>query len=239
MLVATPLQIGYNQGPMHPKICWAFGLAGLTFSALTLRAANPDLISAPAPQLSQPAWLESQKDGGNAKNVTLHAQITAAHGSVKTVAVQESQRWPRTAGDVQSWIKQQWKFIPGYSGTVVQPISFQILNAAPSGKVPESAGAWPVADKSLFVKTPNPPVPVRAVSKVMEYQKQYRYWPGVLLLMTARQGVIVDLRVLDHKGPEELCGFTVQFVRKYYQLRPDVTGSYQFPVYYGFNTTGF
>jgi hypothetical protein len=224
---------------MHPKIRWAFGLACFTSSALTLRAANPDLIVAPAPQLSQPAWLELQQNAGNAKSVTLHAQITAAHGSVKAVAVQEIQRWPRTAGDVQSWIKKQWKFIPAYSGTVVQPISFQILNATPSGKLPETAGSWPAADRSLFLKTPNPPVPLRAASAVIEYQKRYRYWPGVLLLMTARQGVILDLRVLDHKGPEELCGFTVEFVRKHYQLRPDVTGSYQFPVYYGFNTTAF
>ena len=80
---------------------------------------------------------------------------------------------------------------------------------------------------------------MRAASKVIDYQERYRYWPGVLLLMTAKQGVILDLRVLDHKGPDELCEFTVRFVRKYYRLRPDVTGSYQFPVYYGFNTTRF
>lgn len=224
---------------MDPKIRWAFGLACLTSSALTLQAENPDLVLAPVPQLSQPAWLELQKNAGNAKSVTLHAQITAAHGSVKAVAVQEIQRWPRTAGDVQSWIKQQWKFIPAYSGTVVQPVSFRILNATPSGNLPETAGSWPAADRSIFVKTQNPPVPMRALSKVIDYQKRYRYWPGVLLLITVRQGVILDLRVLDHKGPEELCEFTVRFVRKYYQLRPDVTGSYQFPVYYGFNTTSF
>lgn len=122
---------------------------------------------------------------------------------------------------------------------MVQPISFQILNAALLGKLPETAGSWPTADRSLFVKTPNPPIPVQAASKVMDYQERHRYWPGVLLLMTAKQGAILDLRVLDHQGPEELCDFTVRFVRKYYQLRPDVTGTYQFPVYYGFNTTFF
>jgi hypothetical protein len=225
---------------MNPRICWAFGLACFMSSALTLRATNPDLILAPAPQLSQPAWIELQKNGGNAKSVTLHAQISAAHGSIKAVAVQEIQRWPRTAADVQSWIKQQWKFIPAYSGTVVQPISFQILNAAPSGKpLPETAGSWPTADRSLFVKAPNLPIPVRAASKVMEYQERHRYWPGVLLLMTAQAGAIVDLRVVDHKGPDELCDFTVRFVRKYWQLRPDATGTYRVPVYYGLNTTRF
>jgi hypothetical protein len=41
--------------------------------------------------------------------------------------------------------------------------------------------------------------------------------------------------VSAHSPTMELCGFTVGFVRKYWQLRPDVTGSYQVPVYYGFN----
>ena len=73
----------------------------------------------------------------------------------------------------------------------------------------------------------------------MDYQERHRYWPGGLLLMTAQAGTIVDLRVVDHKGPDELCDFTVQFIRKYWQLRPDVTGTYRIPVYYGLNTTFF
>jgi hypothetical protein len=177
-----------------------------------------------------------QQTAGIAKTVTLHAQITAAHGSIKHIAIQETQHLPHTASEVQSWIQQQWKFVSTFSGTVVQPLSFQIVKAAASPtSLPENSGSWPSADRSLFVKAPNLPIPIRSASKVMDYQQRHRYWPGVLLLLTAKQGVIVDLRVLDHKGPEELCDFTVGFVRKYWQLRPDVTGTYRVPVYYGFD----
>jgi len=161
------------------------------------------------------------------------AQITAAHGSIKHDTVQETEHLPHTASEVQSWIQQQWKFVPAFSGTVVQPLSFQIVKAAAA---PTSLnGSWPSADRSLFVKSPNPGMPVTAVSKIKDYLDRHRYWPGVLLLLTAKEGVIVDLRVLDQKGPTELSGFTVAWVRKYWRLRPDVTGTYRVPVYYGWD----
>jgi hypothetical protein len=179
------------------------------------------------------AWSELQQTAGTAKHVTLHAQITAAHGSIKHVTVQETEHLPHTASEVQSWIQQQWKFVPAFSGTVVQPLSFQIVKAAAA---PTSLnGSWPSADRSLFVKSPNPGMPVTAVSKIKDYLDRHRYWPGVLLLLTAKEGVIVDLRVLDQKGPTELSGFTVAWVRKYWRLRPDVTGTYRVPVYYGWD----
>jgi hypothetical protein len=221
---------------MNIRVCWLFGLVCCMSTALTLRAANPDLILAPTPRLSQEAWSELQQTAAIAKIVTLHVQITAARGSIRDVAVKEVQHWPHTASEVQSWIQQQWKFVPTFSGTVVQPLSFQIVKAAASpASPPEKSGSWPSADRSLFVKAPNPPIPILAASNIKDYQDRHRYWPGVLLLMTVKEGVIVDLRVLDQKGPMELCGFTVGFVRKYWQLRPDVTGTYQLPVYYGFN----
>jgi hypothetical protein len=174
-----------------------------------------------------------QQTAGIAKTVTLHAQITAAHGSINRVPVQESQHLPHTASEVQSWIQQQWKFVRTFSGTVVQPLSFQIVKA--SAALPENSGSWQPADRSLFVKAPYFRIPIKAASKVIDYQDRHHYWPGVLLLLTAKQGVIADLRVLDHKGPEELCDAAVGWVRKYWQLRPDVTGTYRLPVYYGFD----
>src|SRR5260221_13510377 len=221
---------------MNARICWLFGLVCRMSSALTLEAVNPDLILAPTPRLSQEAWGELQKNAGIAKSVTLHVQITAARGSIKDVAVKEVQHWPHTASEVQSWIQQQWKFVPAFSGTVAQPLSFQIVNAAAlPTSLPEKHRFWPSADRWLFVKAPNPPLPVLSLSKIKDYQDRHRYWPGVLLLLPAKEGDIVDLRVLDQKGPMELCNFTVQWVRKYWQLRPDVTGTYRVPVYYGFN----
>lgn len=221
---------------MNPRICWAMCLALFICSALTLRASNLDLAFAPTPKLSQEAWSELQQTAGTAKNVTLHAQITAAHGSIKHVAVQETQHLPHTASEVQSWIQQQWKFVPAFSGTVIQPLSFQIVKVAASpSSLPENNGSWPSADHSLFVKWPYPPIPVTAVSEVKDYKDRHRYWPGVLLLLTAKEGVIVDLRVLDQKGPIELCGFTAGWVRKHWQLRPDVTGTYRLSVYYGWD----
>jgi hypothetical protein len=48
---------------MKPTSCWVFGLVFFVSSGLTLRAVNPDLVFAPAPQLSQQAWSELNKKG--------------------------------------------------------------------------------------------------------------------------------------------------------------------------------
>jgi len=218
---------------MNARIYWLYGLVCFMSSALTLRAVNPDLILAPTPRLSQDAWKELQQTAGIAKSVKLSVQITAAHGSIKEVVVKDVQHWPRTASEVQSWIRQQWKFVPAFSGTVVQPISFRVLKAgALPTPLPAKNGSWTSVEWSFFVKAPKPPFPRRYDSEVKAYQIQHGYLPGVLLVMTVREGVILEIRVLDQKGPVELCDYMVEWVRQHWQFRPNVTGSYRVPVYF-------
>jgi hypothetical protein len=220
---------------MNPRICWVFGLVCFVSSALSLRAANPDLVFAPQPKLSLVAWNELNREAGPTKIAMLHVQIAAVYGSINEVTVKEVQRCPRTAAEVQSWIQQQWKFVPSFSGTVVQPISFRILKAnvfpAPIlAKVASRKGA-----ASLFLKSPKPPFPWRYKPEVKAYQIQNGYLPGVLLQITVREGAMVDIRVLDQKGPTELCDYMVEWVREHWQFRPNVSGSYRVPVYFELN----
>src|SRR6202162_1119355 len=199
---------------MNPRICWVYGLVCFMSSALILRAANPDLSLAPMPTLSQDAWSELQQNAGIAKIVTLHVQITASRGSIKDVAVKDGQHWPRTASEVQSWIKQQWRFVPAFSGAVVQPISFRIVKAeALPTPLPQKLDHWTEADWSLFAKSPKPAFPHGYDQEVKDYQIHHGYLPGVLLRMTTRNGTIVDIRVVDRKGPIGLCDYTVEWVR--------------------------
>jgi len=217
---------------MNPRIYWVFALVCLVSSALSLRAANPDLVFAPWPKLSQDAWNELNREAGPTKIAMLHVRITAVRGSIKGVALKEVQRCPRTAAEMQSWIQQQWKFVPSFTGTVVQPISFRILkaNALPAptlAKVPSRKGT-----AALFLKSPKPPFPWRYKSEVKAYQIQNGYLPGVLLQITVREGAMVDIRVLDQKGPAELCDYMVEWVRERWQFQPNVSGSYRIPVYF-------
>jgi hypothetical protein len=90
----------------------------------------------------------------------------------------------------------------------------------------------PRADWSLFAKAPKPAFPHGYDQEVKDYQIHHGYLPGVLLRMTARKGTIVDIRVVDRKGPLGLCVYTVEWVRKNWEFRADITGAYTLPVYY-------
>ena len=57
-------------------------------------AANPDLISAPIPVLSQTAWQELERQSSMPTTVTLHAQITASKCFVSAVTIREANQWP-------------------------------------------------------------------------------------------------------------------------------------------------
>jgi hypothetical protein len=114
-------------------------LLSLGIFPATLHGVVPDLASAPPPKLSQTAWHELLQSAGAQESVTLHAQITASHGAVRQVDIQEVKEWPRTSTEVQTWIRQKWDFVSGFTGTVVQPISLKLC--VPRQRQPRSRSA--------------------------------------------------------------------------------------------------
>jgi hypothetical protein len=197
-------------------------------------AANPDLISAPAPVLSEAAWQELERHSSAPKTVTFHAQITAARGAVSTVAIREADRCPSSSSEVQSWIKHHWKFVAAFSGTVVQPISFKVVKGAVPTPTPTKTGEWGKAEWSLFQNAPKPLFPEQYSQELLRYVEQTHYMAGLLLETTVRQGAIVDIRILAQKGPNDLAEYTVRWVREHWVFKPNISGTYNFPVYYGF-----
>jgi hypothetical protein len=202
-------------------------------STIPVRAANPDLSLAPLPTLSQTAWGELQANHTDAKEVTLKATITARRGTVTEVTVKETARWPQTSAEVQAWIKQHWKFVPAYSGTVVQPVSFKILQGYPT-TTRSKPDPWMNTAWDLLLRSPKPDFPARYRAEVHSYiqSNNYRRAPGVYLSITARNGVIVDIRVLDQTGPSDLSTFTVNWIRNNWQFKPNANGRFGLPVYY-------
>lgn len=97
------------------------------FTASLSYGVAPVLTLAPEPPLSEAAWRELQSDGAQATNVTLHAQIIANKGAISTVTIKEAGRLPISSAEVQSWISRHWKFVDAFSGTVVKPISFRVV----------------------------------------------------------------------------------------------------------------
>jgi hypothetical protein len=210
-------------------------LSLLGLFVFSLRAANPDLSYAPPPLLSDAAWKELQRNHVGTKKVTLNATITAARGAVADVTVKEVSQLPRTSAEVQSWIKQHWKFVSAFTGTVVQPVSFQLVqrSAIPTA-TPAKTGSWGRADWALFRRAPKPLFPYQYRSEIVDYEERnHSYMPGVFLSITARDGAITDIRVIDQKGPTDLCAYTVNWIRQHWIPEPSVNKTFGFPVYYG------
>lgn len=200
-------------------------------SIIPVRAAHPDLSLAPIPKLSRTAWGELQGNHTGAKVVTLEATITARGGKITDVTVKETAQWPQTSAEVQAWIKQHWKFVPAYSGTIVQPVSFKILQGYPTASKPDP---WINTAWGLLLRSPKPDFPVRYRAQVDRYIQgnSNRRAAGVYLSITARNGAIVDIRVLDQAGPAQLCAYTVNWVRNNWQFKPNANGRFGLPVYY-------
>jgi hypothetical protein len=169
------------------------------------------------------------------KTVSLHAQITAKHGSIVDVTLDEAAQFPQTSAEVQSWIKQHWKFVQAFSGTVVQPVSFKIVEGTPEPTPsPGKTAPWKSSGTEIFRSSPKPPFPMQYRGAVRAYieENNYRRAPGVYLSITIQGGAITDIRVLDQTGPTELCTFTVNWVRRFWVPQPNVHGTFRFPVYY-------
>jgi hypothetical protein len=199
-------------------------------STIPVRAAHPDLSLAPLPTLSQTAWRELEANHTGAKKVTLKATITARRGTVTDVTVKETAQWPQTSAEVQAWIKQHWKFVPVYSDTVVQPVSFKILQGHPTASKPDP---WINTAWNLLLRSPKPDFPMRYRARVAGYaQSSNDGRAGVYLSITARNGAIVDIRVLDQTGPTDLSAFTVNWIRNNWQFKPNANGRFGLPVYY-------
>jgi len=165
-------------------VCRISALLLFGLSTIPVRAANPDLSLAPLPNLSQSAWGELQANHAGVKVVTLKATITARGGTITDVTVKETARWPQTSAEVQAWIKQHWKFVPAFSGTVVQPVSFKILQGHPtaSKRDPWINTAW-----DLLLRSPKPDFPMRYRAQVAGYaQGSNDRRAGVYLSITAR-----------------------------------------------------
>lgn len=197
-------------------------------------AANPDLASAPLPELSQTAWQELERHSSGSGAVTFHAQITAARGAVSAVAIREADQWPSSSAEVQSWIKHHWKFVAAFSGTVVQPISFKVVKGPVPTPTPTKTGEWGQVEWSLFQKAPKPLFPEQYSQELLRYVERTHYKAGLLLETTVRQGAIVDIRVVAQKGPSDLAEYTVRWVREHWVFKPNISGFYSIPVYYGF-----
>jgi hypothetical protein len=209
-------------------VCRISALLLFGLSTIPVRAANPDLSLAPLPNLSQSAWGELQANHAGVKVVTLKATITARGGTITDVTVKETARWPQTSAEVQAWIKQHWKFVPAFSGTVVQPVSFKILQGHPtaSKRDPWINTAW-----DLLLRSPKPDFPMRYRAQVAGYaQGSNDRRAGVSI--TARNGAIVDIRVLDQAGPTEISTYTVNWIRNNWQFKPNANGRFGLPVYY-------
>jgi hypothetical protein len=197
-------------------------------------AANPDLISAPIPVLSQTAWQELERQSSIPTTVKLHAQITASRGFVSSVIISEANQWPISAAETQAWISRRWKFVAEFSGTVVQPVSFRVVRAqATPTPTKEPSGTWGgPTEQAIFLKAPSPSFPDAYSLELDNYIRQTHYMAGVLLEVTARKGETVDIRIIDQKGPKRLAEYTVTWVRKHWVFRPNISGTYQCPVYY-------
>lgn len=196
---------------------------------------NPDLVLAPPPSLSEIAWHELRRDGTSPKTVILHAQISAVKGAVSAVTIKDASRWPIASAEVQAWISRHWRFVSAFSGTVIQPVSFKVVRAeAVPTPTPAKTGPWTSRDWSFFERAPKPRFPNEYRSALLEYVRKTQYKAGVLLSMTAKNGAIIDIRVIDQKGPTEFCDYTVKWVRERWLFKPSVSGTYTVPVYYGF-----
>jgi hypothetical protein len=196
-------------------------------------ATNPDLTSAPAPELSQAAWRELNHHSNELATVTLHARLTARRGSISTVTIEEADHWPISSAEVQTWINQHWKFVSGFSGTVVQPVSFRVVRAAPPVPTPAKTDSWGPTDYALFQRAPKPEFPNQYLEKLRSYIVETHYKAGLLLSMTVRQGAIVDIRIVAQKGPSEFAEYSVKWVREHWVCKPNVSGTYTVPIYYG------
>jgi hypothetical protein len=195
-------------------------------------AANPDLISAPVPILSQAAWQELERHNTRPETV-LHVQITAAKGAISAVSVKEAEQWPISSAEIETWINRHWKFIRDFSGTVTQPVSFRMIKAkATPTPIPLKTGDWGVTDWAIFLKAPKPQFPYRYLRDLENYITQTHYMAGVLLQISARQGEIVDVRIVAQKGPDGFAEHTVRWVRKHWVFRPNISGIYNVPIYY-------
>ena len=209
------------------------GLSSFWGLASLLYAMNPDLALAPLPQLSQTAWKELLKTVAANKTVILHAQISAFGGIVSNVTIEEVQQWPVTSSEVQLWIRHKWRFTRDFSGKVVQPVSFQITHTAPQ---PSSTPDPRNEQSDVLLRSPSPPYPTEDRHSIRNYMSSNGVsMPGVLLQMTASNGTITDIRVIEQHGPNKMCEYIVEWVRNNWRFRPDVTGTFRIPVYYRFS----
>jgi hypothetical protein len=210
-------------------------LLSLGIFPATLHGVEPDLASAPPPKLSQTAWHELLQSAGAQQSVTLHAQITASHGAVRQVDIQEVKEWPRTSTEVQTWIRQKWNFVSGFTGTVVQPISLKIVRAqATPTPIEIRPKPWPDTGRLLLIKSPKPLFPYWLLHELGWQNVGNAQAMGVLLSIGVHHGAIVDLRVIDHTGPLKLSEYTAEWVREHWLFQPTTEGTYTLPVYYLF-----
>jgi hypothetical protein len=208
-------------------------LLSLGILPVVLPAAEPDLASAPPPKLSQTAWRELLQSAGTRESVTLHAQITASHGAIRQVDIQEVKEWPKTSTELQSWIRQKWNFVSGFTGTVVQPISLKIVHgrAAPT-PIYGNPKEWRDTGRLLLIKSPKPLFPGWLLDRLRWQGEGDARAMGVLLSIGVHHGAIVDLRVIDHTGPLNLSEYTAEWVRDHWLFQPTTEGTYTLPVYY-------
>jgi hypothetical protein len=185
-------------------ILWLLGC-----SAIPLWATNPDLTLAPSPNISQAAWAELRGRHKETKAVTLHAQIAAKHGAVNDVVVRESDRFPVAAAEVQTWIKQHWKFVPAFTGTVVQPVSFQIAEGA-------SSPAFS-----------NDSIPTLSRAAWLQLQGKASNQPNVTIHVNLRanQGALQEVTVQEADQWPKASAEVEAWIRKYWKFGTPFTGS--------------
>src|SRR6202022_1830128 len=108
---------------------------------------------------------------------------------------------------------QHWKFVLASSGTADQSIAFKLLEK-PSDQTPAHTGRRTGSAKDFFESAPKPHFPHELWEEVRDYREKHNnYEPGVLLSITAQNGAITDIWVVDVYGPSGLGTYTVGWVR--------------------------
>jgi hypothetical protein len=189
-------------------------------SAIPIRAGNPDLSLAPPPILSQAAWGELQANHTGAKVATLKAAITARNGTITDVTVKEAALWPQTAAEVQAWIKQHWKFVPAFSGTVVQPVSFQIVQTTSK------------QSSSLFLSSA--PAPKLSDSAWKELQGKSSKQQSLTLRakITAIRGAISEVTVEDADQWPQTSAEVQAWIKQHWKFVPAYSGTSVQPMFF-------
>ncbi len=195
---------------------------------------NLDLFFAPPPELSPAAWQEIQAHCEPGKSIGFDLTLQAKRGRVVSAKAASPPPLPRTVAETESWVTKRWRFNPEFSGTTTQPITYRIR--VPQTKAqPIQTARGDFSSARLFKRRPAPPFPTALMDRVSDYQHRSGRLAVLVVSVTARNGALVDLRVVGQQGPPECCDYAVRWIRKSWEFYPGVNGTFELPICYFMN----